>query len=122
MNRILIVDDAVRPAEMLRKLLSLCGFEVACAADGEDGLALLEPFAPQVIILDLEMAVLDGYGFLEALRLRPDCCALAVIVFTAALDPELARLRDLGMSQFCAKGETTFNTLLKHVHDCMPVC
>jgi CheY-like chemotaxis protein len=60
-KRILVVDDNVDSAEMLRELLQAAGHEVALAHDGLAALALVDRFAPEVALLDIGLPVMDGY-------------------------------------------------------------
>src|SRR5436190_18292101 len=64
---VLIVDDDPDIREVLAEALEAMGFEVVTAAHGRDALMMLGRMAvlPAVILLDLMMPVLDGYGFLE---------------------------------------------------------
>ncbi len=68
--RLLIVEDD----ESLRELLTLAmkaeGFESACARDGEQGLAQLEAYKPDVVLLDLMMPKVNGFQFIGALSQR----------------------------------------------------
>lgn len=67
-RRVLIVDDNRDAADLLAEVLRLMGDEVATAYDGVEGLARAEAFRPEVVILDLGMPRLDGYGTCRALR------------------------------------------------------
>jgi len=67
-NKILIVDDSASNRELLRTMLSHCGCEVAEAADGFQAIEVAESMHPDLIILDIQMPRLDGYGTLARLR------------------------------------------------------
>ena len=81
MIRVCIVDDQTLVREGIRSLLGLAKDidVVGDAGDGEEGLALVERVAPDVVLLDIRMPKLDGLGVLEALQKRasaPPCLVL----------------------------------------------
>jgi CheY-like chemotaxis protein len=81
---LLVIDDdeAIRTA--LAELLELCGYSVAVAADGQEGVELLEyGLAPRAIVLDLMMPRMDGWTFLARLRRDPRFRDLPVVVTSA---------------------------------------
>jgi CheY-like chemotaxis protein len=89
---VLVVDDDPDVRETLEDVLRMAGYEVATAQHGRDGLALLEVgLRPGLILLDLMMPVMDGYGFLEALGSRPHLPVCPVIVVSANQDTARAR-------------------------------
>jgi DNA-binding response OmpR family regulator len=64
----LVVDDNRDAADSLTEVLSMMGYEAAVAYDGVEGLARAEALRPEVVVLDLGMPRLDGYGTCRALR------------------------------------------------------
>jgi signal transduction histidine kinase/CheY-like chemotaxis protein/ligand-binding sensor domain-containing protein len=80
---VLIVEDDERTREMLRRTLQKEGWEIREAANGRLGVEQLSVGAPGLILLDLMMPELDGFGFMQELRRRPDCARVPVIVITA---------------------------------------
>jgi CheY-like chemotaxis protein len=94
-RRVLIVDDDIDIREALAEALSDEGYETRMAANGRDALQLLRSDATSresVILLDLMMPILDGYGFLEAQREDPQLAAIPVAIITAGASPDRARL------------------------------
>jgi two-component system response regulator MprA len=79
--QILVVDDERAVRDALARALELGGFDVALAADGEEGLGLVEEFAPDVVVLDLMMPRLDGLQACRLLRERGD--RTPVLILTA---------------------------------------
>jgi CheY-like chemotaxis protein len=118
-HRILVVDDVHDACEILARLLRTCGFDVASACNGANALDLLDGFAPDVVILDLNMPVMDGYGFLEAIRKLPTWNRVRVIVFTADHFYDAPRLRRLGVVKVCRKAHTPFQSLMDEVTTCL---
>jgi DNA-binding NarL/FixJ family response regulator len=88
--RILVVDDHQMLREALVGLLELAGFEVVGAvADGVDATVLAADLAPDVVLMDLSMPVLNGLDTTRLLReVVPDT---AIVVFSAFDSPELKR-------------------------------
>lgn len=94
MSRILIVDDSQTILTFLQAIFESEQYEVVTATDGVDGLAKVQQTQPDLIITDSVMPVLDGFGFLRALRDDPATDAVPVIMLTSGnpLDPEYAGL------------------------------
>jgi CheY-like chemotaxis protein len=80
---VLVVDDDLHVAEMLRQILPESGFELDSAQDGEAGLQAIRAHRPDVILLDLMMPKLDGFGLIEQLRLDPELRTIPIIVISA---------------------------------------
>jgi two-component system OmpR family response regulator len=66
--RLLVVDDEPNIRELLSASLRYAGFEVATAADGQQALALADSFRPDLLVLDVMMPGLDGFGVVRRLR------------------------------------------------------
>ena len=79
---ILIVDDEPAVRQLLRRALAALPHRVLEAANGRDALALTQQERPALILLDLTMPELDGWGVLQALQADPATRAIPVIVVT----------------------------------------
>ncbi len=66
--RVLIVDDDADATELVKRVLQSCGAQVATAASGAEGLALLHEPLPDVVLADIGMPAMDGYEFVKQLR------------------------------------------------------
>jgi DNA-binding response OmpR family regulator len=85
-QRVLVVDDDGDLRAALEEVLQDAGFEVSSARDGADACRQLscgEPL-PDLLVVDLFMPVLDGWGLIRALRGDEVCASIPVIVMTAA--------------------------------------
>jgi CheY-like chemotaxis protein len=101
-GKILIVDDNPDIIGLLRANLRMAGFETAEAMNGKIALRRVERERPDLILLDLMMPILDGWGVLDALGQRPD--RPPVIVITAAESPaNEERARRLGVAGYVTK-------------------
>jgi CheY-like chemotaxis protein len=82
--RILLVDDDFAIAEVLGDLLRDGGYEVAHAADGEEGLSAMSARRPDLVLLDFMMPRCDGLRLLRRMQQVPRLAAVPVIIMTAA--------------------------------------
>lgn len=85
---ILTVDDSRTMRDMLRMALVDAGFRVVQAEDGLHGLDVLRQETPQVVITDINMPRMDGFGFIEAVRQDAQHRALPILVLTTESDEE----------------------------------
>lgn len=103
-SRILIVDDQFDNIVVAQTVLEFHGAQVHIAGNGQEGLALLDTFAPTAILLDLSMPVMDGWEMLERLRARPDLAGVPVIAVTAhAMHGDRYRVMKAGFDEYIAK-------------------
>jgi two-component system chemotaxis response regulator CheY len=85
---ILTVDDSRTMRDMLRMALADAGYRVVQAEDGLDGLDVLRREAPQVVITDINMPRMDGFGFIEAVRRDAQHRAIPILVLTTESDDD----------------------------------
>jgi serine/threonine-protein kinase PpkA len=84
MHRILVVDDEEPIRKNIERLLSLEGYEVATAPNGQHGLVIARSMLPDIIITDINMPGMDGFAMLDAIRHHPELDRAIVIMLTAA--------------------------------------
>jgi two-component system, chemotaxis family, chemotaxis protein CheY len=83
-STVLVVDDDPDILEALSEILEAEGFEIRRARNGKEALDRLEPDAPQLILLDLMMPVMDGWEFAQRMRQRPpEIARIPIIVLSA---------------------------------------
>lgn len=82
-GRVLVVDDDEVIRRLIAANLTLEGFDVATAADGQDCLEKVSAIAPDVITLDVMMPRLDGWETARQLRKRPDTTHVKLVLITA---------------------------------------
>ncbi|MFO1131494.1 MAG: response regulator [Hyphomicrobiales bacterium] len=85
---ILTVDDSRTMRDMLRMALADAGYRVVQAEDGLDGLDVLRREEPQVVITDINMPRMDGFGFIEAVRRDAQHRAIPILVLTTESDDD----------------------------------
>jgi OmpR family response regulator RpaB len=79
-ERILVVDDEASIRRILETRLSMIGYEVVTAADGEEAIEIFHQTDPDLVVLDVMMPKLDGYGVCQELRKESD---IPIIMLTA---------------------------------------
>ena len=82
-EKILVVDDEASIRRILETRLSMIGYNVVTAADGEEALKLLKKETPNLIVLDIMIPKLDGYGVCQEIRKESD---VPIIMLTALGD------------------------------------
>ena len=85
MAKILIIDDEKSLRETICELLSYSGYDVRDAQDGMEGLEKVRQFIPDLILCDIMMPILDGYGFMEKHNIS-DYSNIPVIFLTARIE------------------------------------
>jgi two-component system chemotaxis response regulator CheY len=101
---ILTVDDSRMMREMLLMVLEGAGFNVVQAEDGAEGLEVLARAQPDVIITDINMPKLDGYGFIEGVRRDERYRATPILVLSTESSAEKkSRAREAGATGWIVK-------------------
>jgi CheY-like chemotaxis protein len=103
--RILHVEDDRSLQNLVRIALEQLGGHTVCtAASGGEALRVAEAFAPQLLLLDLDLPGMNGIATLYALRALPGLAEVPAVFLTAACAPEtLAELRTAGVSEILPK-------------------
>jgi len=86
--RVLTVDDSRTMRDLLRNALVRAGFDVVAAVDGEHGLEMLAESGADVIVTDINMPKLDGFGFIERVRENQAHRGTPILVLTTESDPD----------------------------------
>jgi len=100
-NRVLVVEDEPDVANLLGLLLSRAGYQVSFASNGDEGLAHLEAFGTDLLLLDVKMPGRDGWEVCRTVRERSD---VPIVIVSACARPE-DRLRGkrLGADDYVCK-------------------
>jgi type II secretory ATPase GspE/PulE/Tfp pilus assembly ATPase PilB-like protein/ActR/RegA family two-component response regulator len=103
-TKVLLVDDEDQLRKVMRDLLERDGYAVTEAGDGVEALDQVDRHAPDIIVLDLNLPGLDGYGVLSHLRSRQVTEDIPVVVLTARGDEDAeVRVFELGADDFLSK-------------------
>ena len=89
LRKVVVADDDGAGRELIREVLETSGYEVIEAVDGIEALREVRRSLPDLVLVDIQMPLLDGYGVLRELRADLRFCGLRVVAMTA-----LAMLRD----------------------------
>lgn len=93
-HRLLLADDSITIQKVVELVLAEEGFEIKAVNNGEEALAALETFKPDVVLADIEMPKMNGYQLCEKLKAHPVTKDVPVILLSGAFEPldeELAR-------------------------------
>jgi GAF domain-containing protein/DNA-binding response OmpR family regulator/anti-sigma regulatory factor (Ser/Thr protein kinase) len=103
--RVLVVDDDPNVIDMIRQLLGDSPYQVEATADGIQALSAIQAAPPDIILLDLLMPNLDGFGVIDKLRERPGTRRIPIIILTA---------RSLSNQETAALNESIYTIIQKH--------
>lgn len=97
---ILVVDDDPAIVSVVSEILDLEGYEVETATNGQEALRVMDRLRPAIVLLDMRMPVMDGWGFARALRERGE--SVPILVMTAAQNAR-AWAEEIGAQGYLAK-------------------
>ena len=102
--RVLVADDNADAAESLAMLLRALGNEVSVACDGVEAVQAARDFRPHVVLLDIGMPRLDGYGAAREIRRQPLGAQIRLVALTGwAQEEDRRRARDAGFDAHLVK-------------------
>ena len=103
-KRILVVEDTEDNRQIIRDLLTSVGYEMIEAVNGEDGVAMAKLHKPDLILMDIQLPVLDGYEATRRIKADPKTKHIPVIAVTSyALSGDEAKTRAAGCDAYIAK-------------------
>jgi two-component system cell cycle response regulator DivK len=104
MARILVVDDDARNLRLAATALEQAGHEVLSAGGGAEGIEAALAYAPDLVLMDIQMPDMDGVSVLRRLRAEPRTAALKVVALTAlAMKGDRERLLAEGFDGYLEK-------------------
>lgn len=104
MTKILLVEDNEMNRDMLSRRLQRKGYEVILAVDGAEGIALAGSCAPDLILMDMSLPVLDGWEASKQLKAAPQTRSIPVIALTAhAMAGDRDRALEAGCDDYDTK-------------------
>jgi two-component system, cell cycle response regulator DivK len=103
-KRILVVEDTEDNRQILRDLLSMAGYDMIEANDGAEGVAKASEHRPDLILMDIQMPVMDGYEATRLIKADPALAAIPIVAVTSyALSGDEAKARAAGCDDYVAK-------------------
>lgn len=117
-GNILIGDDDVVLREVYNKKFTLAGYEIRTMTNGQEILDALKEQEPDILILDIHMPILDGFGVLQ--QIPKDQRKFPVIMLSNfGDDKSKTQASELGANDFFVKSEMTIKTLIEKVDTLM---
>jgi len=103
-KRILVVEDQLDNRQILHDLLTNAGFDIVEAGNGEEAIASAQASRPDLILMDIQLPILDGYEATRRLKADPDFKSIPIIVVTSyALSGDEEKARLAGCDDYVAK-------------------
>ncbi len=119
-KRVLVVDDQEDNRRILRDLLTSVGYEIIEAEDGEQAIIVAAVRRPDLILMDIQMPILDGYDATRRIKADPTLRAIPIIVVTSyALSGDEERALAAGCDAYIAKPYSP-RQLLARVREFLP--
>ena len=116
--KVLAIDDSRTMLGLVRKVMTDAGFDCVSAEDGEKGLEVFSREAPDVVITDINMPRMDGYGVINAIRGGKANRTVPILVLTTeSADHLKARAREAGATGWIVKpfDDATIVALVRRV-------
>jgi two-component system chemotaxis response regulator CheY len=102
--RVLAIDDSRIIRNLVHKAVTDAGLDCQVATDGEEGVTLFREDPPDVVITDINMPRLDGFGVITAIRSGDRAARVPILVLTTESSPQLkSRARDAGATGWIVK-------------------
>ena len=103
-KKILVVEDTEDNRQILRDLLDMAGYDMIEAHDGAEGLAKAAEHRPDLILMDIQMPVMDGYEATRRIKANPELKAIPIVAVTSyALSGDEQKTRAAGCDAYIAK-------------------
>jgi len=103
-GKILVIEDNEQNLYLIRYILEDCDYEVFSAMDGKKGIELAVSLIPDLILLDIQLPVMDGYTVSRMLRQNPDLADTPIIAVTSyAMPGDREKAIDAGCSGYIEK-------------------
>ncbi len=116
-SRILVADDSFTTRELMGSILRTAGYAVTLATDGHDALERLHAAAHDLVVSDVEMPRLDGFGLTSAVRQHSELRHIPVIIVSSlASDEQQRRGLTAGAQAYIVKSQFNQDTLLTTIH------
>lgn len=110
MAKILVVEDNEQNRILIRQILTFHGHEVLEVSNGSEAIRLMEGQRPDLVLLDLQMPVMDGFSVLRHIRLTPGLRRMKVIAVTSlAMKGDREKALEAGFDEYITKPIDTRN-------------
>jgi len=117
-KRVLVCEDNPVNRVLIRDILAVDGYEVIEAVDGAEGVELASSFSPNLIVMDIQMPIMNGYDAIMALRLNMATASIPIIAITSfAMLGDREKVLEAGADEYLSKPIDTrqFRALAKRM-------
>ncbi|MEI6228861.1 MAG: response regulator [Candidatus Saccharibacteria bacterium] len=122
MTKIAIIEDDPVISQMYRMKFEADGFETQLAMDGQQGVALVESFNPDLVLLDLQMPVMNGDEALAIIRKSTWGKTVPVIILTnVGIEESPKSLKNLGVNSYIVKANLTPRQVVQQVKEALNI-
>jgi two-component system cell cycle response regulator DivK len=119
-KRILVVEDQADNRRILQDLLTCAGYEIILAENGQEALEVVARERPNLILMDIQLPLLDGYEATRLIKANPALRAIPIIVITSyALSGDESKAKAAGCDAYFAKPFSP-RALLAKVREYLP--
>lgn len=116
MTKIAIIEDDSVISQMYRMKFEADGFDVQIANNGRDGVALVEEFVPDMVLLDMQMPIMNGDEALKQIRSHEWGKSVPVMILTNLGEEEAPKnIRALGIESYIVKADLTPRQVIERV-------
>jgi two-component system cell cycle response regulator DivK len=113
-KRILVVEDQEENRQILRDLFSTAGHEIIEVEDGVTAIAAAEQHRPDLILMDIQLPIMDGYESTRRIKANPELRAIPIVVVTSyALSGDEQKALACGADSYVAKPFSPLELLAK---------
>jgi two-component system, cell cycle response regulator DivK len=103
-NRILVVEDQPDNRKIIRDVFAPTGYEIIEAENGEEALAAIAKTRPDLILMDIQLPIMDGYTATRRIKANPALKSIPIIAVTSyALSGEEKKAREAGCDDYIPK-------------------
>ena len=103
-KRVLVIEDTEDNRQIIRDLLTSFDYELIEAADGAEGVRMAQAHHPDLILMDIQLPVMDGYEATRRIRAIPELAGVPIIAVTSyALSGDEGKTREAGCDGYIAK-------------------
>lgn len=109
---VLIAEDEVILSKMYKFNIEQAGFDVVMAANGQEAIDAMDKQRPDVLVLDLLMPKVDGFGVLEHMKSKKYMFPI-IVLSNLSQDFDMNKCKELGVSDYFVKSEMDLNNLIE---------
>ena len=103
-HRILVVEDNVQNRMLVKDVLEFYGYEIIEAENGQEGIDMAKKYKPDLILMDIQMPVIDGFTAVKIIRSDPETKNIKMIAVTSfAMSGDKERIKEAGFDHYISK-------------------